>query len=163
MLFTCLGSPISTHLSLDSGIVLKVRGNNTLALVKRKLYQAADVPLRFYKWKWQRRGLTAEVIFGTRSSGSRGDKSCQMSVFERHISALFDLLTGPLVCCCYVELLSCWFGYSRRSLILVSYFSMSRDIDMLTDTVRAGCEYSYRSIFITQHIFRWHKANCHIS
>lgn len=47
--------------------------------LKWELYQTADVPFASTNGNGQRRGLTAEVIFGTGGSSDRGDKAgkCQ--------------------------------------------------------------------------------------
>lgn len=52
---------------------------------KCELYQTADIPFASTNGNGQRRGLTAEVIFGTGRSSDRGDKAGKCH-FERHIS-----------------------------------------------------------------------------
>lgn len=65
--------------------------------LKWELYQAADVPFASTNGNGQRRGLTAEVIFGTGSSSDRGAKARKCHSLKGACLHNLTLLQGNLV------------------------------------------------------------------
>lgn len=76
-------------------------------------------PFRFYKWQWTETGSDSWGYFWDRQFKRQRWQSWQMSLFERHISAPFDLVTGEFVCCRVVKLPSYWIGCKAWSLVFV--------------------------------------------
>lgn len=62
--------------------------------LKWELYQTADVLFASTNGNGQRRGLTAEVIFGTGGSSDRGDKAGKCRPFKGTYLLCLTLLQG---------------------------------------------------------------------